>query len=177
MSDTSLLLQTFRFQVELTRSTSRSDGRPGEAGPSAETLGDGAFQEVTGLEIELGVDEYEEGGRNDRVVQRIGRASFPVVVLKRGMLRPSGGQADRSLWTWIHDVITGVRPIRRYDGIVDILDTASDTAVARWTFQRGLPTKLVGPQLNARTGEVAIEELHIAHEGLRLEEVSDDAGE
>jgi hypothetical protein len=29
--------------------------------------------------------------------------------------------------------------------------------------------KLVGPALNAKTGELAIEELHIAHEGLWLE--------
>ena len=42
-------------------------------------------------------------------------------------------------------------------------------AVAIWTFSRGLPAKIIGPQLNARTGEVAVEELQIAHEGLRLE--------
>jgi tail tube protein gp19 len=37
-------------------------------------------------------------------------------------------------------------------------------------FSRGLPSKLRGPQLNAQSGEIAIEELTIAHEGLRLEE-------
>jgi hypothetical protein len=31
-----------------------------------------------------------------------------------------------------------------------------------------LPAKIRGPQLNAKTGEIAIEELTIAHEGLRL---------
>ena len=61
----------------------------------------------------------------------------------------------------------GVRPIRRYDGTVEVLGEA-EAVVATWTFTRGLPAKLVGPQLNAKTGEVAIEELHIAHEGLRL---------
>ena len=35
-------------------------------------------------------------------------------------------------------------------------------------FDRGLPAKISGPQLNAKSGEIAIEELHIAHEGLRL---------
>ena len=28
--------------------------------------------------------------------------------------------------------------------------------------------KVVGPTLNAKTGDIAVEELHIAHEGLRL---------
>jgi hypothetical protein len=40
--------------------------------------------------------------------------------------------------------------------------------VATWVFDRGLPAKIRGPELNARTGEIAMEELHIAHEGLRL---------
>ncbi len=61
----------------------------------------------------------------------------------------------------------GVRPIARYDGTVEVLDE-DEAVVATWTFSRGLPAKLVGPQLNAKTGDVAIEELHVAHEGLRL---------
>ena len=42
--------------------------------------------------------------------------------------------------------------------------------VAKWgnSLAVRLPAKLVGPQLNAKTGDVAIEELHIAHEGLHL---------
>jgi phage tail-like protein len=40
--------------------------------------------------------------------------------------------------------------------------------VARWTFTRGLPSKVTGPSLNAKTGEIALEELHIVHEGLQL---------
>jgi phage tail-like protein len=43
-----------------------------------------------------------------------------------------------------------------------------DEVVAVWTFERGLPAKIKGPELNAKTGEIAIEELTIAHEGLRL---------
>ncbi len=175
MSDDSLLLSAFRFQVELVRSTTRSDGRPGNSsGAEPQTLGDGAFQECTGLEIELHVDRFDEGGRNDRVVQRIGRATFPPLVLMRGMLRPANGQADLSLWRWMQEVISGVRPVRRYDGTIDILDNAGVGPVARWTFQRGLPAKVVGPHLNGRTGEIAIEELHIAHEGLRIEAVARD---
>jgi len=44
----------------------------------------------------------------------------------------------------------------------------ADDVVARWQFDRGLPAKIRGPELNGKTGEIAIEELHIAHEGLRL---------
>jgi phage tail-like protein len=116
----------------------------------------------------MDVGEYVEGGRNNGVLQRAGRSKVSRITLRRGMLHPPEGTVNSELWQWFQDVVDGVRPIRRYDGTVKVLDE-HDHAVATWTFIRGLPAKLVGPQLNARTGEVAIEELQIAHEGLRLE--------
>jgi phage tail-like protein len=71
------------------------------------------------------------------------------------------------LWLWMQDVLSGKRPVQRVDGTVSLL--GPDRSVAgSWHFTRGLPARIVGPQLNARTGEIAMEELHIAHEGLRL---------
>jgi hypothetical protein len=64
-------------------------------------------------------------------------------------------------------VISGQRPIARFDGLVQVKGVADDV-VATWVFDRGLPAKIRGPELNGKTGEIAIEELHIAHEGLRL---------
>jgi len=161
------LLRSFRFQISLLRSATGEEGalQPTDA-PTGTALGDGAFQECTGLEIETDVQEYLEGGRNDGVIRRVGRAKYQPIVLKRGMLF-SDGTVEPELWNWVQDVVSGVRPVRRYDGLIEVLDPG-DEAVASWVFDRGLPQKLVGPQLNARTGEVAIEELHIAHEGLRL---------
>jgi phage tail-like protein len=153
-----LLATTFRFRVSLT----------GSAGSGASgTLGSGGFQECAGLEVEMDASEFPEGGSNDAVVQRAGRAKYTKLVLKRGMFAPPGGQVDSQLWQWLQDVVSGVRPIRRYDGTIEVLG-AAQAVVATWTFSRGLPAKVVGPQLNAKTGDVAIEELHIAHEGLRL---------
>src|SRR5271165_1622582 len=153
-----MLATTYRFRVSLT----------GSAGSGASgSLGSGGFQECSGLEVEMDTSEYPEGGRNDAVVQRAGRAKFTKLVLKRGMFAPAGGQVDPTLWQWLQDIVSGTRPIARYDGTIEVLGEA-EAVVATWTFSRGLPAKLVGPQLNAKTGEVAIEELHIAHEGLRL---------
>jgi phage tail-like protein len=130
-------------------------------------LGNAAFAECSGLDIEMDVQDYLEGGRNDAVVRRAGRAKYHPLILKRGMVYPRGGGVDGALWTWMQDVTAGVRPITRYDGIVEVMSVA-DTVSARWVFTRGLPSKIAGPQLNARTGEIAIEELTIAHEGLKL---------
>lgn len=158
MGDLSLAT-THRFRVQLVK----------VAGPAGtpDRLGDGGFQEVTGLEAEMDVSEYAEGGRTDGVVQRVGRAKWPRLVLKRGLLHPADGRVDPALWTWFADVVGGVRPVRRYDGVVEVLGV-EQRVVARWAFRRAVPAKIVGPQLNARTGDVAVEELHLAHEGLRL---------
>lgn len=158
-----LLIPTFNFRVQLFRSQ-------GDDGP--ELLGDGGFQEVSGLEIEMDVQDLDVGGANDRVVRRVGRARFQPLVLKRGMFAPAAdgpdGHADPALWRWLQDVISGVRPVRRYDGAVEVLDQARTLRTA-WRFERGLPAKVIGPALNAKSGEVAVEELHISHEGLVLE--------
>ncbi|MFJ9608862.1 phage tail protein [Kitasatospora sp. NPDC101176] len=184
------LVQGFNFRVSLRLSgtpgptatpppalTGQAAGAPrpgaGAAGPAegpAERLGDGGFQECTGLELELELADHPEGGRNDGTVRGIGRVKLSPVVLKRGMLAPTpGGRADTALWDWLHGIATGERRAARYDGDIEVLDPTGARTVAHWRFTRGLPVKLTGPSLNARTGEIALEELHIAHEGLRLE--------
>lgn len=148
---------TFNFRITL----NRSDG-------SSPPLGDGGFQECNGLQIEMDVQELQEGGRNDGVVKQVGRGKYTNIVLKRGMLFPEGGAVANALWSWIQDVLSGVRPVARYDGVIEVLSADGNDTVATWVFDRGLPAKISGPQLNAKTGDIAIEELTIAHEGLRL---------
>lgn len=156
------LLQTFRFSVTLTRNN------PGE---ESVRLGDGAFSECSGLQLEADVKEYLEGGRNDGVVRRVGRVKLVPLVLKRGMFSPAPGETvNTALWDWLTGMVSGVLPVPRYDGEVELHDPSGDRALATWAFDRGLPMKVMGPTLNAKTGDIAIEELHITHEGLRLGE-------
>ncbi len=141
------------------------------AGGSGEPikLGDGGFQECNGLEISVDLKDLNEGGYNNRVRQLLGRGKYSSITLRRGMLYPAGGKVKSELWAWLQSVLGGERPVRRYDGKIEVRDAASAMTVATWLFDRGLPQKIAGPQLNAKTGEIAIEELTIAHEGLRLE--------
>jgi phage tail-like protein len=162
------LLRSFRFQIKLRKSVAVESGTqtPSDS-PTGSELGDGAFQECSGLEVEMDVTEYLEGGRNDGVIRRVGRAKYVPIILKRGMFYPSSGSANRDLWNWIQGIVAGERPVARYDGMIKVMSSGENVS-ATWVFDRGLPTKVRGPELNAKTGEVAIEELTIAHEGLRL---------
>lgn len=138
------------------------------AGSSSGQLGDGGFQECSGLGIDMDVHEINEGGRNDGTVRLIGRGKYTNIVLKRGMLYPTGGTAVNEIWDWLQGILSGRRPVVRYDGVIEVLSASSGDVTATWVFDRGLPAKVSGPTLNAKSGEVAIEELTIAHEGLRL---------
>jgi phage tail-like protein len=159
------LAQTFNFTVTLTRSDTATRVTRAE-----DILGAAGFQECSGLELEADIKEYLEGGRNDGVIRRVGRVKLQPLVLKRGMfLAEADGYVDDRLWNWLQSMTAGVLPIPRYDGTIQVKAPDHQRVVARWTFERGLPMKVTGPALNGKTGDIAIEELHIAHEGLRLE--------
>ena len=177
MADTNILLTAFRFEVRLLRSPDVVAGRQNLPGAGegynpptgAAELGTGGFQECAGLEIEMDIQEYQEGGRNNGTVRRVGRAKYQPIVLKRGMFfRSDGdGQVNTELWHWMQRIVNGERPVPRYDGLIHVMGN-DNTVRATWMFDRCLPSKIRGPELNAKTGEIAIEELTIAHEGLRL---------
>src|SRR5262245_49592913 len=96
------LLRSFRFQIKRPKSAVVETGSqtPSDS-PTGAQLGDGAFQDCTGLEVEMDVQEYQEGGRNDGVIRRVGRGKYSPIVLKRGMFYGNGGTVNRDLWRWI----------------------------------------------------------------------------
>lgn len=117
------------------------------------------FSECTGLESELEIEEYREGGRNGEVLKFPTRNKWSNIVLKQGV----GVGGD--LWAWYRGFVEGRG--RRRDGIVALLDERQFPMTV-WTFRRGLPAKYVGPAFNAAQSSVAIETLEIAHEGLAM---------
>src|ERR1051325_8582849 len=103
MADT--LLRAFRFRITLRNSPDAAEGAQApEDLPTGTALGDGAFQDCTGLEIEMDVQNYQEGGRNDGVIQRVGRGKYQNIVLKRGMFYSDSGRVNADLWRWMQGV-------------------------------------------------------------------------
>ena len=118
-----------------------------------------AFSEVGGLESETAVIEYRSGG--EYLTRKLpGLTRFANIVLRHGITQ------DRELWDWRQNIVDGT-PDRR-NGMIKLLDDQRNEVV-RWNFRNGWPCKWVGPALNAKANEVAIETLEIAHEGLELE--------
>jgi phage tail-like protein len=117
------------------------------------------FTEVSGLQVEMQVTEYEEGGRNGFIHRLPGRLKVGNIVLKRGLVKAN----DFFQWCLAaaeQDII------RRHISIV-IYDVAGQEVV-RWDFQGAYPVKWTGPTFNADQGAVAMETLELAHQGLEL---------
>jgi phage tail-like protein len=122
----------------------------------------GGFSECSGLVGDTNIIEYREGNEQQGTTRKLpGLMKYNNIVLKRGWTK------DRSLWNWRKKVVDG--KTQRTSGTITLLDEARQPAL-RWNFREGWPSKLEGPALNAKTSEVAIETLEIAHEGLELAE-------
>jgi phage tail-like protein len=119
------------------------------------------FSECSGLEATLEVLDYREGGVNSYVHKFPTRATHSNLVLKRGAI-----YLYDDLWDWHYGWVQGTGT--RKDGLIVLLNEARQPAKI-WKFKRGIPTKWVGPSLNAAQNAVAVESLDIAHEGLELE--------
>lgn len=138
----------FNFSIEITRG---SDGAP---------LVNAAFSDCDGLEMAMEVKTIREGGANDRQIRLNGPVTYGQVTLKRGMTE------SFDLWKWFQD--SAHDPRLRADADVVLLAADGSTERARFQLTRCVPVKLKGPALNARDGQIAVEELQIAYETMQL---------
>ncbi len=148
-------LHVFRFHV-----TFKRDALLGQGDLSEVALCSGAFAECTGLEATMEPKVIKVGGANYGAAQRVGPLTFATVVLKRGMT------STRDLWNWFQLVSGGAYAYRLAVEIA--MQDREGNAVLTWGLARALPVKFKAADLNARGTEVGVEELHLAHEGLRL---------
>jgi phage tail-like protein len=115
------------------------------------------FTEVDGLQVEMDVLEYEEGGNNGFVHRLPGRTKVGRLTLKRGMT------GSNEFFKWCMEITQG--KITRRNISVVMYDTAG-TERMRWSFEKAYPVKWVGPQFTATGTTMAIETVELAHDGL-----------
>lgn len=143
-------LPVFRFAVTFRKLS----------GSGTEEVCQGAFSDCTGLEATMEPKLIKAGGVNFGAAQRAGPVSFATVVLKRGMTR------TRDLYRWFQLVGGGAYGYRLSAEIV--MHDAAGVPAVTWGLDRCMPVKFKAADLSAKGNEVGIEELHLAHEGLRL---------
>ena len=120
------------------------------------------FSDVSGLGTEINYSEYRNGNDKVNTARKVPNTyKQEDVTLKRGLV----GSTD--LFQWIKDVREG------NDGRRTVTITVMDEArnpVSAFKLVNAQPKKWVGPTLAAKGGgEVAMEELHLTHEGVTYE--------
>jgi phage tail-like protein len=122
------------------------------------------FSECTGLQMEIKTFDYKEGGRNNSTLKFPEHTSYGNVTLKRGVT------IANNMIDWQLAAAEGRFKRGRGQGINFAIIFRDETGepVKRWNLIRAFPVKWMGPDLKASSGEVAIESLEIAHEGIQV---------
>jgi phage tail-like protein len=117
------------------------------------------FTEVGGLQVEMQVMDYQEGGNNGFVHRLPGPVKVGNITLKRGLT------TSNEFFKWCMEVASN-KVHRRHVSVL-MYDTKGQEVV-RWNFQNAYPVKWVGPQFTATSQATAVETLELAHDGLEL---------
>lgn len=119
----------------------------------------GVFTEVSGLQIETDVMEYQEGGNNGFVHRLPGFTKVSNITLKRGMTK------SNDFFKWCMAMANGT--FTRVNLSI-VMYTPAGEELMHWDFLGAYPVKWVGPQFRASDATAAIETLELAHNGMKL---------
>lgn len=129
----------------------------------------GKFMEVSGLEVEVAVENVEEGGENGFVHHLPGRMSWPNIVLKRGVTQ------SNNLLEWLNKssgekFASGGNKLTRSSAAITLVGPTQKRLRA-WEFVDAFPVKWKGPEFAAETNNAATEQLEIAHHGFKAKDL------
>ena len=122
-------------------------------------VGQAVFTEATGLGVEIMVQDYEEGGRNDHIHRLPGRAKVSDITLRNGVT------TSNEIWDWFKKILEGDFE-RRNVSIVVVNQEGAEQQ--RWSFIEALPVKWTGPEFKSGQSGPAIQSLQLTHKGLQI---------
>lgn len=126
-------------------------------------LCEAAFSECDGLEMTMEPKVIKEGGNNNQHIHLVGPISYGNLTLKRGMTN------CLDLWKWFSTFMQNDGVSGTADVTVRLLNPANHSEALRTFRLTGcLPIKFKAPALNAREGQIAIEEMQIAYQTLDI---------
>jgi phage tail-like protein len=139
----------FNFLVDL--------GTGNAEGPEA------GFRECSPIGMEVNVVEYRNGNDKENSVRKItGLCKYNDVTLKRGII------GSLALYNWLNQIRDGDQNALR-TVTIQLLSEDHTTAVLTWRLLRARIVKHTSGPLNAKSSDVALEEMVLAYERLEME--------
>ena len=120
------------------------------------------FTEVSGLNMEIQVVEYRVGSSKDFSMQKIpGLRKFGTISLKRGLTA-----TDNEFFQWINTA--ALNNVERRNVTITMLDDEHNPVVS-WKILNAFPSKVDYGTLDAKSNDVAIQQIDLAIEGFSVE--------
>jgi phage tail-like protein len=125
----------------------------------------GMFSEIQGLEVNVEVATYNEGGENGFVHQLPGRMTWPHIVLKRGVTNSD------ALFAWVNRTAgsgfaANDNKLTRNTGAITAISTAGKR-LRSWELSDAFAVRWVGPTFDSGSDAPLQEEIELAHHGFK----------
>ena len=121
---------------------------------------DVAFQDVSGIGMELQTEDVAEGGEN-RFTQKLPtRSAYTPLILKRGLAVQS------QLTDWVRNAIENLE-IKPATVLVALLNDKKEPVIA-WQFLNAYPLKWSVSNFNAENSSVVIETLELYYQYFKI---------
>jgi phage tail-like protein len=118
---------------------------------------DSRFQSVSGLSMELETESVKEGGENRYEHVLPVRSKFPLLVLKRGLVKDSA-----LLTQWCNDAFQSLI-IKPVDISISLLNEHHEPLMT-WNIKHAWPKKWSLSELNAEQNALAIETFELQYQ-------------
>lgn len=118
-----------------------------------------AFQEVSGIQTELNIDEVVRGGENRFKYKLPTASTFQNLILKRGVLA-----VNSRLLAWCTASVDGdfSQQIKTHDISVSLVDGMGRSLVV-WTFYNAYPVKYTMSDLRSEENNIFLEDIELAY--------------
>jgi len=123
---------------------------------------DGGFQEISALGMEVGVAEYRYGNHplnNTLKVTGLGKSAD--VTLKRGVM------GSDTIYKWFNSIRNGQNEMRTVR--IELRNEENSDTVQTWVLNNARVIKFTAGPLNAKSNEIAMEELTLSFERMELQ--------
>jgi phage tail-like protein len=126
-----------------------------------------SFSECSGIGVTIKTQAIVEGGVNDQQRFFLDNPEFSNVTLKRGITD------SLDFWQWLQSILGNTKNPRRNISIL-LFNQAGET-MQSWTLIGAVPVGWKADALQANSESVALEELTLAYEGLKIDKTGSGA--
>ncbi|MGX7681849.1 phage tail protein [Jatrophihabitans sp. DSM 45814] len=125
----------------------------------------GVFREVSGLQVTVGIQEFNEGGQNGFAHKLPGRMTWPHLVFRRGVT-----ESD-ALFDWLSKTsgegfAGNNNKLTKSTGAVTAINSEGGR-LRSWDFADVFPVRWKGPDFDSNSNAPLEEELEVAHHGFK----------